>query len=423
VSGGIWDILEIAPTTDETAIRRAYAALLKRVRPDDDPEGFRRLRGAYEAALRGTATRAPPPPKQPVEPAATPVPAGETSAAPVAPSAEQRVAALIRRGDLQEAGTLLLTARGENTLALAPWMRLSDMLAARLAQDTAIPASQVERIATAFGWCGPGAQPATSIVQTLLRRIDAERWIATVRANAAKWTRFFGNDTAAASAMLLSRGRLGLAGILPPYRELVPLLSGALSHGRWAAQSLDEDRLARLRKLVLDTKSQQRRRLLALVITAIAFSAAGDSQAAFFCAVVMMRMRIALLRRFMMLALPLVAAAALAAASGDARAMLAVSFTTDMLCAGYFGVWLVGFAKAAGRVQWWRVFLRFLMLMAPIMGYLILANFEWNELAPILRGYGLDNQTGPLAIIGAGVLFVFIIRRAGGGGSDSMPRW
>ena len=48
-----WHILGIAPTRDEAAIKRAYAQLLKKHRPDRDPDGFIRLREAYEAALAG----------------------------------------------------------------------------------------------------------------------------------------------------------------------------------------------------------------------------------------------------------------------------------------------------------------------------------------------------------------------------------
>ena len=47
----IWNELGIEPTTDSRAIKRAYAARLKQVHPEDDPEGFQRLRKAYEDAL------------------------------------------------------------------------------------------------------------------------------------------------------------------------------------------------------------------------------------------------------------------------------------------------------------------------------------------------------------------------------------
>ena len=46
-----WQTLGIAPTTDETLIKQAYAARIREHRPDRDPAGFRRARAAYEEAL------------------------------------------------------------------------------------------------------------------------------------------------------------------------------------------------------------------------------------------------------------------------------------------------------------------------------------------------------------------------------------
>ena len=47
-----WEILGLEPTADERRIKRAYARLLKENRPDEDKEGFLRLRQAYEQALQ-----------------------------------------------------------------------------------------------------------------------------------------------------------------------------------------------------------------------------------------------------------------------------------------------------------------------------------------------------------------------------------
>ena len=51
-----WDILGITPTRDELAIRRAYARMLKKFRPDEDADGFARLVAAREYALNLLAT-------------------------------------------------------------------------------------------------------------------------------------------------------------------------------------------------------------------------------------------------------------------------------------------------------------------------------------------------------------------------------
>ena len=52
-----FQILGIAETKDGEPIRSSYLALLKDTNPEDDPEGFKRLREAYEEALRSAAER------------------------------------------------------------------------------------------------------------------------------------------------------------------------------------------------------------------------------------------------------------------------------------------------------------------------------------------------------------------------------
>lgn len=48
----VWEILGLPPTSDQAAIKRAYAAQLKLHKPQVDPEGFQHLREAYTWALR-----------------------------------------------------------------------------------------------------------------------------------------------------------------------------------------------------------------------------------------------------------------------------------------------------------------------------------------------------------------------------------
>ncbi|MEK8133068.1 tetratricopeptide repeat protein [Paenibacillus filicis] len=48
----IWNILGIDPSSDSSVIKRAYAKQLKLNHPEDDPEGYQRLREAYDQALK-----------------------------------------------------------------------------------------------------------------------------------------------------------------------------------------------------------------------------------------------------------------------------------------------------------------------------------------------------------------------------------
>lgn len=47
----IWEILQIQPTKDEETIKNAYRQLLRQTNPEDDADGFKQLRTAYEQAL------------------------------------------------------------------------------------------------------------------------------------------------------------------------------------------------------------------------------------------------------------------------------------------------------------------------------------------------------------------------------------
>ena len=48
----IFHILELEELTDERAVKSAYMKKLKLTNPEDDPDGFRKLREAYEGALQ-----------------------------------------------------------------------------------------------------------------------------------------------------------------------------------------------------------------------------------------------------------------------------------------------------------------------------------------------------------------------------------
>ena len=48
----IWNILGIEETSDTDKLKMAYRAKLSEHNPEDDPEGFKALRRAYEEAVR-----------------------------------------------------------------------------------------------------------------------------------------------------------------------------------------------------------------------------------------------------------------------------------------------------------------------------------------------------------------------------------
>lgn len=48
----IWNTLAIAPTSDVKAIKKAYAKVVKNHKPEQDPEGYQRVREAFDHALK-----------------------------------------------------------------------------------------------------------------------------------------------------------------------------------------------------------------------------------------------------------------------------------------------------------------------------------------------------------------------------------
>ena len=203
----IWAELGIGRTVDTAAIRRAYAARIKTTRPDADPQGFARLRTAYERAL--AAAKAPS--KAALKPAvAPPVPSALEAAmpAPVVPAspAVRAVTDCVRRGDVVAAADRLAEARAAGALSLEETIRLADQLGWSLAQDRSLSADAVGDAAARLGWGGDDT--AGPWAKALRARLDAERWLEVLRKHAKSRWLFLGAAHSLAARIMLGRGKL-----------------------------------------------------------------------------------------------------------------------------------------------------------------------------------------------------------------------
>lgn len=210
----IWQVLDLAPDAERDAIRRAYAKKLRVTQPEDDPEGFKVLREAYEQALAQADWRATWAQEDEEdanedgdvwrEIEATP-PAREWSAvpAPAAPDAAPEFAALLvtREADLVtlrewmaalEAGLrgpwrasdaelderlrAILDAEAMGELGIRddvePW--LAELIADTIPASDAILREAIE----AFGWDDGAVRHYA--VHGVLRRLDEWRMIASL---------------------------------------------------------------------------------------------------------------------------------------------------------------------------------------------------------------------------------------------------
>lgn len=196
----IWHTLGISSTVDSSVIRRAYATRLKATQPEDDPEGFKLLRAAYETALHLARTHAaghvqhaaasprpaapapreqePPEPlqrSQPAQPTQSPQPDPDllelqrafqslhhalTSASEdLPPHARQTLAAILKS-----------TALDNVSLEQQVQYRLAELLASTLPRSDPLLQACVDR----FGWANTQAQLALAppMIAILVRLQD-----------------------------------------------------------------------------------------------------------------------------------------------------------------------------------------------------------------------------------------------------------
>jgi hypothetical protein len=240
-----WQELGIAPTTDQQAIRRAYAQRLKALDVEAQPDAFARLRAAFEAVLR--------------RPGATPPPAppradGGTVVMPEPDAALAAIRALLEGGRLTEAFALLEEAGGR--LAFAETEALQAEFLVRAGEPAPLPDGLLLRMARRFDWGNalhPLRRSRAAAFATLDRRLDAELWYAELRACAARPKPLLRRDDRRLAARALLRGAPSWYERLYPRTlqlgrprlasVLVAELQAFDRHAAWVGERFDERRI------------------------------------------------------------------------------------------------------------------------------------------------------------------------------------
>ncbi len=255
-----WATLGIDQTADEAVIRRAYAARLKLTRPDEDPDGFRILRAAFEMARR-FAQDQPSPVEHPARPPAAP-PASEgfnlqglrevaARAAELreAQAVRARIERALRAGRLLDAAVFWRDAVDSLALPLNDQPRFSEALARAVAAKP--PALAVfDEIVQRMDWQEEAAHfSARPVVVEVLARHAALTWYAQLQAVACEplgWRRGAARGRRLAARILLLPAPGPVWRLLPlPFSRPVfhTWWEGVNRHEAWLAGRLDARRI------------------------------------------------------------------------------------------------------------------------------------------------------------------------------------
>ena len=207
-----WKLLDVMPGVPERVLRTAYARKLKVMKPETDPDGFQRLRAAYERALASLKE----------------VPAAaDTTAAPDAPSeaaasAEADAAALAdvqrvfesrrRRGDID--GALAAVDAALSGTFRSSWRNaVEDALFDSIAADPSTRLRLVRTLADRFDWgeaTGRQAERSIATINDVRERAEAAALAESFRARAAAARAGSGPDGDRILVRILGPYRVGL---------------------------------------------------------------------------------------------------------------------------------------------------------------------------------------------------------------------
>jgi hypothetical protein len=267
----IWQELGIDPTADSAVIKSAYASRLKVTRPDEDPDGFQRLRAAYGAALRlaglrelsAVSTSQSVIDDERIEPERAPDYPPKPGVAEALHERDETVRSLrqvFSNGKGEAAVAAIEEAIARQALAIDVEHQFVGALIGVLHNDRTMPARRLLEIAQRFGWYDVPDQlrghngPAE---RQLCIRIDAELWLEEIRHHAGSWKYWIGQREPAAARLLLGTGPTSLTWIAAPDPPLSRRLAEGLLHAPQLGNAIDTNRLAEIQRIVVLRRKKQ----------------------------------------------------------------------------------------------------------------------------------------------------------------------
>lgn len=258
----MWDVLGLEPTTDQGAVRKAYAARLKQIDIDHDPSAFIRLRQAYEGCLNWEE----PAPDLQQAPSGgcdqTPVAAEADGSSPSVAGFQAAFDRALSQGRFQSLADLYREGLVAGSIPLGQEAAAHAAVVAVGAKDLHTPFAEVRGFAEGHAWVPqrPGwRRRGEEYGEAYAARLEAEDWFADQLAlsrqrpdwfSIAVW--FFTWPSLGAAPPRLAKTLLGQ---LAPWRlseDDAPLLKAALDawrrHAPYLGERFDREQAARLDK-------------------------------------------------------------------------------------------------------------------------------------------------------------------------------